>query len=116
MAERKKGDRPGGNTLQADLYKLVVNSSYGGMIQNKDNHCQMKYTRNRWELCKMINEPQFREAVQLGDIYQVSTSSKKVKQNVPIQLGKFILDYAKMHMVSYNTNQCGKNAFTSLLL
>ena len=101
MEERKRGDLPGGNPLQADLYKLVVNSTYGGLIQNKDKHGQIKFVEDGWQVCQEINEPTFRDATVLAKgLVQLTTTKRKVKQNVPVQVGKFILDYAKMHMVN----------------
>ena len=102
VEERKKGDRPGGNPLQADLYKLVVNSTYGSLIQNKDRHGQIMFLPDEWRVCKFFNEPSFKDAAYLADgLVQVNATTRKIKQNVPVQLGKFILDYAKMHMINF---------------
>ena len=102
VEERKKGDLPGGKMLQADLYKLVVNAAYGGLIQNKDKHSQISFFENEWDVCSEVNKPTFKDALQWTDtLYEVASNKDKVKQDVPVQLGKFILDYAKMHMLNF---------------
>jgi len=102
VQERKKGDLPDGNPLQADLYKLVVNAAYGGLIQNKDKHAELSFFTNQWDVCTEVNKPAFKDAVSwTDDLIEVALTKEKVRQDVPVQLGKFILDYAKMHMVNF---------------
>jgi len=102
VEKRKEGDLPNGNSMLASMFKLVPNSLYGGLIQNKDKHCVTSFLNNEWEVCQEINKPTFKEAREIDEeIKQVDSTKNKVKQNIPIQLGKFILSYAKVHMIAF---------------
>ena len=100
--ERRKGDVPGGNPLQANTYKLIGNSFYGGSVMNKDGHSDISYCSNLFEVCRQINKPNFCDAHQINDnLVELHTTRQKIDQNIPIQVGKFVLDAAKIHMVNF---------------
>ena len=100
--ERRKGDIPGGNPLQANTYKLIGNSFYGGSVMNKDRHTDIAYYSNMFEVCKNMNKPSFCDAEQINDrLVELHSTKQKIDQNIPIQVGKFILDAAKIHMVNF---------------
>ena len=100
--ERRKGDMPNGNPLQANTYKLIGNSFYGGSVMNKDDHSDVCYCQNRYEVCRQINKPMFIDAQEItDDLVELHLNKNKINQNVPIQVGKFILDDAKIHMVNF---------------
>ena len=102
VEERKKGDLPNGNSLLSEVYKLVVNSSYGGMIQNKDKHSQISFYTNDWDVCKQVNLPTFKDATAYSSgVKEVASVKNKINQNVPIQIGKAVLDYGKLWMVYF---------------
>ena len=73
VLERRKGDMPGGDPLQANMFKLVGNSFYGGSVMNKDKHSNISYSDNKYEICKNINRPTFCDANQISDLWWNST-------------------------------------------
>ena len=100
--ERRKGDMLGGNPLQANTYKLLGNSFYGGSVMNKDHHSDICYCNNRFEVCKQINKPTFCDADSINNnLFELHTNRRKINQNIPIQVGKFVLDAAKIHMINF---------------
>lgn len=51
-----------------------------------------------------INQPQFKKLTPLLDkeeLYEIEKSKKVIKLNLPIQIGYFILQYAKLHMLQF---------------
>jgi len=99
---RQAADKGVGSDLQAEQAKLVGNSMYGGTILNKDKYTSVLYTKSILKVCSEINRPTFSSASGMGeDAYEVQSVAKKILQNVPIQLGHFILNLAKKHMVTF---------------
>ena len=102
VKERQKADLPGGNEIQGQTYKLVGNSFYGGSVMNKDKHTSVQYYKDKYKVCNLVNQPTFVDVNYMGDnVYEIHSSSKKVQQNIPIQLGKCVLDTAKEHMIKF---------------
>ena len=99
---RKRGDLPGGNPLDANTYKLLINSFYGGSIMNKDKHSETIFTGDKMKACVMQNTPSFVNAREVSrEVYEVEHIRSKITQDIPIQMGFFILNYAKVHMVQF---------------
>ena len=102
VAERKKGDLQGGNAMLANTYKLVGNSFYGGSLMCKDKHSQIQYSDSFVDLMKAVNRPFFiNHTIISENVIEIQEVHKKIKQNVPIQIGKFILDHAKARMCMF---------------
>ena len=101
---RKAGDRDSGNKLLANMYKLLANSLYGGTIMNKDTHSTVNFTFDEWAVGHMANSVNFVDVREAGDngLLEVDMVTHKVSQNVPTQIGKAILDYAKLLMVNFH--------------
>ena len=100
IEERKRGDA-NGNPIQAEVAKLTLNSTYGSLIENLGNREEIRFVEDSWRVCEEMNSPGFKDAFLIGDnLYQISSRKKKIDQNLPIQLGKAILDSAKMKMVN----------------
>ena len=81
--------------------KLLENSSYESMIMNKEKHAQIKYTDSLKEVTEMINIPQFKTLDKLENIYDVQMFKKKINLDTPLQIGYFILQLAKLCMLSF---------------
>ena len=97
------------NSMLATSYKLVGNSFYGGMLMNKDRHSQVHNTNSHIDLMRSVNRPFFmNNTVIKDDVIEVEEVRQKMKQNVPIQLGKFILEHAKARMAMFYKDILGK--------
>ncbi|XP_033758018.1 uncharacterized protein LOC117340367 [Pecten maximus] len=82
--------------------KLIGNSAYGGLIMDKSQHTNIKYVRGETNACNAINDPQFKDIHQLDeDIFEVENAKRTITNDLPIQLGYFILQYAKLRMLEY---------------
>jgi hypothetical protein len=74
-------------------------SSYGKTITNKERHRQVKFCDDD-VIPELINSPFFRELNTTDDAtYEVQSSNKKIKLDLPLQVGFFVNQYAKLRML-----------------
>ena len=96
---RLEGDRDPDKAIIGETYKLVSNSSYGSLLMDKSKHSNVKYLMDKSKVCKFINSPVFKNVTKLGqDLYEVETYKTRISVDAPIQIGFFILQYAKLRM------------------
>ena len=84
--------------------KVIGNSGYGSLIMNKTKHRQMKYVQGKNETCMKINDPLFQKLDCLDpeeQYYEVEMGKRKIKLDLPIQLGYFVLEYTKLRMSEF---------------
>ena len=98
---RRAGDADPSKAIIADTMKLVGNSSYGKTITNKERHRQVKFCGDD-EVPNLINSPFFRELNPIDDdTYEVQSSKKKIKLDLPLRVGFFVYQYAKLRMLQF---------------
>ena len=98
---RRNGDADPDQAIIADTMKLLGNSGYGKTITNKDNHRNIYFCDDR-EAPKKVNEPQFRQLNPLQeDFYEVEMAKKVIKYDLPVQIGFFVYQYAKLRMLQF---------------
>ena len=100
---RREGDHDPSQSVKRDTMKLLGNSAYGSSIMNKEKHKKISYVKGENSACLKVNEPEFNKLTQLGhDLYEVESFKKKILLNLPTQIGFFILQYAKLRMLSFH--------------
>ena len=100
-AARRKGDESPDYAIIADTMKLLGNSGYGKTITNKDRHRQVYYCDDK-EAPSKVNELQFRELNTLDDnLYEIDMAKKRIKYDLPIHIGFFVYQYAKLKMLEF---------------
>ncbi len=100
-AARRKGDENPDYAIIADTMKLLGNSGYGKTITNKDRHRQIYYCDDK-DAPDKINELQFRQLNALDDdLYEIDMAKKKIKYDLPIHIGFFVYQYAKLKMLEF---------------
>ena len=98
---RLDGDRDNDKALIAETMKLIGNSSYGKLITNKEKHHDIVYV-NESENGTEIMDEHFYNLTELPDgYYEVEKTKKKINLDLPIHLGVFILNYAKLRMLEF---------------
>ena len=98
---RLDGDRDKDKALIAEMMKLIGTSSYGRMITNKAEHHDIVYV-DESEISTEIIDNHFYDMTELPDgYYEVEKTTKKINPDVPIHIGVFILNYAKLHMLEF---------------
>ena len=101
---RRAGDRDPDLSIIADLSKLIGNSAYGSTILNKLKQSDVRYVEGENEACLKANEKGFKSMTQLSDdyeFYEIESQKNKIKLDLPIQIGFFILQYAKLRMLEF---------------
>merc|ERR1712044_3377 len=84
--------------------KLIGNSAYGSMIMDKEKHQKVEYVEGEDQACLKINRPQFRRMTELdrdGEYYEIEMAKRTLNLDLPIQLGYYILQYAKLRMLQF---------------
>ena len=96
---RLDGDCDNDKALIAETMKLIGNSSYGKLITNKEKHHDIVYV-NESEIGTEIMDEHFYNLTELPDgCYEVEKTKKTINLDLPIHLGVFILNYAKLRML-----------------
>jgi hypothetical protein len=101
---RRMGDRDPNTAIIADTMKVIGNSGYGSLIMDKSKHRDINYIQGENETCLKINDPQFRKLDCLDmeeQYYELEMAKTVIKLDLPIQLGYFILQYAKLRMLEF---------------
>ena len=66
---------------------------------NKEKHISMNYADDN-NITKKINDPHFKDLSKISDdTYEVFSSKRKIKMDVPIQVGCAVYDLAKLRML-----------------
>ena len=99
------------NTCRADSSKLMGNSAYGKTLSNKVNYTDVEYIENIEEAQALIREWNFKKITELETfddldeaedmLYEVETIKKRVAWDLPIQIGFFVYNYAKLCMLRF---------------
>ena len=79
------------------------NSAYGSMLLDKTKHRDIKYIKGDSEAKFMANDILFQRMNDLeNENYEIELSKKRIVMNLPIQVGFFILNYAKLRMLEFH--------------
>lgn len=99
---RREGDIDKDLEVKALIEKLKGNSAFGGTIMNKEKFTKIKYVQGFRKACLAVNNPRFRKLNELNDeVFETESFNSHITMNLPIQLGYMILQYAKLHMLSF---------------
>ena len=99
---RRAGDVNPAQSIIAETFKLIGNSSYGSLIMDKEKHKNVRYIEGKGRACLAFNDPRFRKATVINEnLYEVETAKRKIKMDLPIQLGYHILQLAKLRMLQF---------------
>ncbi|XP_053395709.1 uncharacterized protein LOC128555915 [Mercenaria mercenaria] len=101
---RRLEDSDPDTAIIAETNKVIGNSGYGTLLMDKSKHRQVNYVQGENETCLKVNDPRFRKLEcleQEEQYYEVELAKRKIKLDLPIQLGYFILQYAKLRMLEF---------------
>ena len=101
-------DRDKDKALITETMKLIGNSSYGKLITNKEKHHDIVYV-NESEIGAEIMDNHFYSLTELPNgYYKVEKTKQKIILDLPIHLGVFILNYAKLCMLEFYYDRVDK--------
>ena len=98
--ERRKGDRDTCHAIIAEAAKTVGNSAYGRTGMNKNKFKKVRFCTEK-QFNRAKNNYFFCDAEEYDGVYEVSSRSRTVKQNMPIQVAFGVLNDAKLRMLQF---------------
>ncbi|KAL5260053.1 hypothetical protein ACHWQZ_G010240 [Mnemiopsis leidyi] len=96
----RAGDRDPSMKAIADTSKLIGNSFYGYTIMNKGKHQNVQFL-NETDAIRAINNPRFVSLEEFEDSYEVTSKKRVIKYDLPVQIGFFVYQYAKLRMLNF---------------
>ena len=100
-AARRAGDSDPEKAIIADTMKLLGNSGYGKTVTNIDRHHDVKYC-TEVGTSALINNKRFRQLdVVTDDAYEIEMNKSVVKYTLPLHIGFFVYQYAKLRMMQF---------------
>ena len=100
-AARRAGDADPEKAIIADTMKLLGNSGYGKTVTNVDRHRDIKYC-TEVGTSSHINNTRFRQLdVVTEDAYEVTSNKARVTYDLPLHIGFFVYQYAKLRMLQF---------------
>ena len=98
---RRNGDVDPDKSIIADTMKLLGNSAYGKTVTNVDRHRDVKYC-TEGGTSTLISNKRFRQLdVVTDDAYEVTSSKARVTYDLPLHIGFFVYQYAKLRMLEF---------------
>ena len=102
-AARRAGDADPDKSIIADTMKLLGNSAYGKTVTNVDRHHKVTYcTEVGTSLSLLVGNKRFRQLdVVAEDAYEVTSNKARVTYDLPLHIGFFVYQYAKLRMLEF---------------
>ena len=101
---RRAGDADQEKRIVAETRKLDGNSSYGKTVTNKERHTDVIYYQEH-QVSRYLVDPSFRRCSQLrAKTFEVEMSKKTIRLDLPMQIGCFVYQYAKLRMLEFYYN------------
>ena len=100
---RRAADRGTESKMKADSAKVTGNSAYGSVIMDKTRFRNVRYVQRKQEAKFEVEKTLFQSLTELGnDMYEIEMGKPQIKLDLPIQIGYFILQYAKLRMLEFH--------------
>ena len=100
---RRQGDRNPNSKVVAETMKLLANSSYGYQIIDRSRYTGK--VSDRWKTRSAKNSRMFKRLNHITDqLYEVELVKSEVEHRESINVGFFILQYAKLRMLELYCN------------
>ena len=88
--------------FEEKLFKLMINSDFGKMIENLGKCRDIKLVTTDLKRSKLVSEPNYHITKRLSEnLLAIEMKKTKVKMNKPINLGMSILDISKKLMYKF---------------
>ena len=98
---RRNGDVDPDKSIIADTMKLLGNSAYGKTVTNVDRHRNVTYS-TEVGTSLLINNKRFCQLdVVTEDAYEVTSSKACLTYDLPLHIGFFVYQYAKLRMLEF---------------
>ena len=99
---RRAADANPSTKILADTNKLIGNSAYGVVLMRTDKHRRIKYLTESSKLAAEFNKSSFTRFEMFDDnLFEVQHAKSRVVHDLPLQIGFFILQYAKLRLLEF---------------
>lgn len=101
---RRLGDAHLDKYVIGDTKKVEGNSAYVGTIMDQGKFQSVSYVQGEGMVMIEANKPQLKKNSTLNEedeYFEVENAKEKLDINLPIQIGYFILQYAKLRMLQF---------------
>ena len=99
---RRAADSNPETKILADTNKLIGNSAYGVVLMRNDRHRRIKYINDSSRLSAEFNKFSFTRCEKIDDkLYELQHAKTRISHDLPLHLGFFILQYAKLRLLEY---------------
>ena len=99
---RREGDVDRSKAIIAETYKLLGNSAYGKTVTNVTKHTNISFVSED-ELAEHVLDPLFKKFTYLSDTFvEVEKQKKVLKHDLPLHIGYFVYQYAKLRMLQFH--------------
>lgn len=88
-------------TLLAEMFKRLVNSSYGKLIEGLERQTTVKYTKSESALGKDVRWVWFQDLEEFGDEYKIEIKVRQVEIDRPFQVGIAVYQIAKPRVLNF---------------
>ena len=99
---RRQGDADPNKAIIADTRKLEGNSAFGSTIMDQERFQDTVYVKGDGPAMMEVNLPQFKKMTPLDkEYYEIEKAKTTLRLNLPVQIGYYILQLAKLHMLQF---------------
>ena len=100
--DRRRADLGGPEQkMKGKASKTKGNCFYGRTLMNKANHTRTGYAKEK-NLMNHLNNPSLKTLNHLNEgIYEIEKTKTKVVHDLPIQIGVFVFNYAKLKLLEF---------------
>jgi hypothetical protein len=102
---RRQGDADPDKSILAEMEKLFGNAYYGKTVTNKEKHTKVNYyseRRNEQKIDSAISKNSFLDLTEMdNETYEIISSPRSIKLDLPMQVGFFVYGYAKLRMLEF---------------
>ena len=102
--DRRQKDTDPNKAIIGGTAKVRGNSSFGSTIVDQEKFQSVQYVQGENRAMRQANLPQFKRLTILLDeeqYYEIEKSKPELRIYLPIQIGYFISQYAKLHMLQF---------------
>ena len=97
---RRQADLNPDSSILGEAYKLLGNSAYGKTLEDLSRHREIHYVKDGG--AKLINDQFFRKLTPLDEeVDEIEMAKKAVSWYLPLQIGFFVYQYAKLRMLEF---------------
>ena len=100
FTSRRAADAEPNQKILGETAKLVGKAGFGRFIMDVTRHQEVRYEQDESKVARAINSFFFHDLEELSsEVFELKMFKKKIKCDLPIQIGFFVFTYAKLRML-----------------